>query len=319
MSFRTVTLLLLFLLGGMITANAQKGIKIKDAVLLNGIKQWIVAEGKDATKPVLLFLHGGPGFTSRGYSKSFVKRLRKDFIVVQWDQRETALTAHFGPYPDSLTLDLFHQDTEAVVAYLRKRFARDKIYLVGFSWGGFLGLRYAADHPENLHAYISVSSIVHANESERMNLARLRERAVEVGSMEAKMELAEVQIPFRSWEDLYHQRLWTATLLGDVDGEKVYPKSLVQEWSNKWLPVFLAAAAVDYRKEVPALACPVYFFLSERDFVANHRLGAAYFQALRAERKELIWFQKSPHEIPSDEPEKFSEELLKIATKLQDN
>ncbi|MEM9260878.1 MAG: alpha/beta hydrolase, partial [Bacteroidota bacterium] len=301
---------------GVNISNAQKSVKTKEAILINGIKQWIVAEGKDDTKPVLLFLHGGPGFSSRAYSKQFVKRLRKDFIIVQWDQRETALTAYFGPYEDSLTVDLFHQDTEAVVDYLLQRFKREKIYLVGFSWGGFLGMHYAKEHPENLHAYVSVSSIVYANESERMNLVRLQNQAVETQHAAAQADLAKVRIPFQSWQDLYHLRWWTAELLGNGASEKIYPKTLFQEWSKKWLPVFREAAAVDYRKTAPSLNCPVYFFLSKRDFVANHELGEAYFQALQAERKELIWFHESPHEIPSDEPEKFSEEILEIARGL---
>ncbi|MEM6772461.1 MAG: hypothetical protein AAF597_17930, partial [Bacteroidota bacterium] len=179
-----------------------------------------------------------------------------------------------------------------------------------------VGMHYAKEHPENLHAYVSVSSIVHANESERRNLQRLLERAALTKNTEAQAQLAKVQIPFRSWEDLYYLRWWTAELLGNGASEKIYPKTLFQEWSEKWLPVFREAAAVDYRKTAPSLNCPVYFFLSKRDFVANHELGEAYFQALQAERKVLIWFHESPHEIPSDEPEKFSEEMLKIARGL---
>ena len=96
----------------------------------------IGARGDDDSKPLLLSLHGGPGFSSRPYSKPLIKRLKKDFVVAQWDQRETGYTRAWSPYPDSLTLAQFHTDTEEVVAYLLRRFGKEKLYLVGFSWGG---------------------------------------------------------------------------------------------------------------------------------------------------------------------------------------
>lgn len=207
-------LFLLYAITLTISSYAQQAVKMHNPVEIGGITQWIGAKGEDDSKPLLLFLHGGPGFSSRAYSRKFVKLLKDDFIVAQWDQRETGITAAWGPFGDSLTLEMFHQDTEEVVQYLLEKFSKEKLYLVGFSWGGFLGLHFANQHPELLHAYISVSSLIHGVESEQQTLETLKEKANATNNTEALNELSQVQIPYRSWEELYFQRKWTSYFFG---------------------------------------------------------------------------------------------------------
>jgi hypothetical protein len=60
-------------------------------ILINGIEQWVTIKG-DKSKPVILFLHGGPGSPMSPYSDNVYKEWEKDFIIVQWDQRGTART-----------------------------------------------------------------------------------------------------------------------------------------------------------------------------------------------------------------------------------
>ena len=295
--------------------QAQESVKTHEGVEIGGIKQWIGAKGADDTKPLLLFLHGGPGFSSRNYAKKFIKYLQKDFIIAQWDQRETGITLHWGPYSDSLTVDIFHRDTEEVVSYLLKKFSKQKLFLVGFSWGGFLGLHFTNEHPELLHAYISVSSMIYQHKSEELTLALLQEKADSSGDRTAIDEISKISIPFNSWEDLYFQRKWTAQFL---DKEKFNPKQkeIFQQWSEKWFPIFIEAAEVNYAEIVPAIHCPIYFFISNKDFVANYAVAESYFNNMKASQKQIVWFEQSTHEIPTDEPKKFSEELINISSQI---
>lgn len=295
-------------------ATAQPSVNTHEGVPIGGRKQWIGARSDDATKPLLLFLHGGPGFSSRAYGKKFVKQLRKNFIVAQWDQPGAGITAAWGTTADSLTLDRLHRDTEEVIQYLLTKFGKERLYLVGFSWGGFLGLHYAKAYPERLHAYVSVSGMIHNWGSERLTLELLREKAAAADDPLAREEIDRIHIPFESWEELYFQRKWTARLLGDGASRRAYPEALFRNWSEQWFALFLAASAVDYREVAPTLDCPVYFFQSRRDYVANYRIAVDYFERLVAERKEIIWFEESTHEIPSDEPRKFSTELIRISS-----
>jgi hypothetical protein len=53
------------------------------------LEQWITIKGV-RLKPVILFLHGGPGSVFSPYSDNLYKGLEKDFVVVNWDQRGAA-------------------------------------------------------------------------------------------------------------------------------------------------------------------------------------------------------------------------------------
>ncbi len=294
------------------TLLAQNKVETREAIQIGGIFQGIEAMSKDDSKPLLLFLHGGPGVSFRADSRKFIKRLVKDFIVIQWDQRETGMTAKLGPSNDSLTLELFHSDTEEVVGYLLKRFSKEKLYLAGFSWGGFLGLHFAKEHPELLHAYVSVSGMIDGHESERLTLTVLKKKAKEEKHKQALKELSTIKSPFRSWEDLYYQRKWTAYFFD----KKIYTeltKILSRRYLEKWMSIAQAAAKVNCLETAPEIKCPIYFFISQNDFVCNYRVAERYHSKLKADKKQIVWFDRSTHAIPFQEPKRFSAELIKIA------
>src|SRR6267154_822942 len=122
------------------------------SIRAGNILQWIKMDGDNDQHQVLLFLHGGPGNSVMGYAYRFTLELQKYFIVVQWDQRETGKTKALNSSPDPLTVSLFESDAVEVINFLRSTFHKDKIYLVGHSWGGFLALQVAARHPALLAA-----------------------------------------------------------------------------------------------------------------------------------------------------------------------
>ncbi len=62
------------------------GIDSIEKVQLGGLDQWIQIRGHDRSKPILLFLHGGPGFPEMPFAHLNAE-LEQHFVVVQWDQR----------------------------------------------------------------------------------------------------------------------------------------------------------------------------------------------------------------------------------------
>src|SRR6267142_6471758 len=126
------------------------GIHAGEAVEIGGIKQWVMIKGDNPADPVLLFLHGGPGNSAMAYAGRFTGELQKHFVVVQWDQRESGTTAQLNRTNQALSVALMERDAIEMIHYLCSRFSKTKIYLVGHSWGGFLGLMVAAHHPELL-------------------------------------------------------------------------------------------------------------------------------------------------------------------------
>jgi pimeloyl-ACP methyl ester carboxylesterase len=137
-------------------------------ILINGIEQWITING-ESSKPIILFLHGGPGSPLSPYSHNLCKDLEKDFIVVQWDQRGTGKT--FGKYApeeltpgylkeNPLTLDLMTNDGIELSEYLIKHLGKQKIILFGTSWGSVLGVKMSSKRPELYYAYVGHSQVV---------------------------------------------------------------------------------------------------------------------------------------------------------------
>jgi proline iminopeptidase len=59
-------------------------------------------------------------------------------------------------------------DTLEVVNYLRNRFKREKIIVLGHSWGSVLGLWLAHEHPELIYAYVGVGQVINTEQNEEV-------------------------------------------------------------------------------------------------------------------------------------------------------
>jgi len=91
---------------------------------IGGIRQAVSIKGKDRTKPLLLFLHGGPGNSVMHYAQKFTSKLQEHFVVVQWDQRNAGKTLSLNKSPEPLSVTLFEQDTHALIDTLLKRISQ---------------------------------------------------------------------------------------------------------------------------------------------------------------------------------------------------
>ena len=299
----------LILLAVLITATlsfAQKPVDRQEEILIGGINQFITIQSADSTLPLLLFLHGGPGGSVMPYSHKFTHRLQKHFVVVQWDQRETGRTLELNPSPVPLTLDLFQRDTQETIDYLLRKFGREKLYLVGHSWGTALGFHIARTHPELLYAFIPIGPMINQLESERLALVSMKEKAAKAANAVAMAELAEVKVPFETGQQLYYHRKWLQDLSGS---RRRLSKDYVEGWSATWLPLFIEASKENLFQSLPSIACPIYFLAGRRDLQTSSSITEDYYHALRAPRKDLFWLETG-HSIPSSAPSRMQEIII---------
>lgn len=284
-------------------------------VNINGIRQFISIKGADAEKPVLLFLHGGPGRSLIPFAESFTKQLLQKFVVVQWDQRETGQTLAMNSSPQKITVELMKSDALAMVQYLLRRFKQNKLYLVSHSWGSVMGFDIAYKHPELLYAYVPISPMVDATKSARLTVRSLKEWAEKNKNNTAIKELAAIKIPYQTEQDLYYSQKWLF-VHNEVDGaESEAFRNIFYKWMAVWYPVWKENAATSLFITTPEIKCPIYFFEGSGDNQTYYTVAADYYKFLKAKRKKLIWFKKSGHTIYNSEPEKIEQELIDTVLK----
>ncbi len=149
--------------------TSPNGIESLEAVRIGGIDQWIEVRGQNAKNPILLFIHGGPGIAFIPMASAFQNPWEKYFTVAQWDQRGAGKTYESNSRElqrQTMNVPQMEQDAVDVANYLRTRFKRDKIFVVGHSWGSLLGLWLAHEHPELIYAFVGTGQAVSMPQNE---------------------------------------------------------------------------------------------------------------------------------------------------------
>jgi pimeloyl-ACP methyl ester carboxylesterase len=302
--------LTLLLAGFAFAAGARTSIDSTAVIQIGGIKQFITVSGTNRANPLLLFITGGPGESSIGQSGRFTTELKKHFVLVEWDQRGCGKTQKLNKSPVPITLTVCENDTHQVADYLLKYFHRQKLFVMGWSWGTVLGFDMAKSYPQKLYAYFAVSPVINQLESERMGLVMMKEKAQKTNNKAAIAELAQVKIPFENMDQVFYARKW----LFFFDGQKIDDKTLkdyFQSPDHKWIiTLFNEASKQNLTKELPEVQCPVYFFVGKNDEQTNHVIGEAYFKELKAPTKQLFLFEKSGHAVPYSESAAFQKDII---------
>jgi pimeloyl-ACP methyl ester carboxylesterase len=314
-----------------------QGIEQTRAVPIGGIAQWISVRGTDRRNPVLLMLHGGPGYVSMPTSWYFQRGWEDYFTVVQWDQRGAGKTyaandpAKVAP---TMTRARMLADAEDMVAWLRKEFGKDRIFVLGHSWGSSLGIQLAQRHPDWLHAYIGIGQITDAMESERRGWRFTMDAATREGNREAIRELESIA-PYAApgkplvLKDLYLQRKWLARYGGavygrtDFDAESAAAK-LAPEYTDADLKTMWDATEFSSSRMLTdvltqdfsvytTFRCPIVIFNGRHDYNVSSSATAEWFAKVKAPTKRLVWFENSAHEIFNEEPGKTLVSLVRYA------
>ena len=297
----------------------------KTFVSINGSEQGMFIKSKDASLPVLLYLHGGMPdyFLTRTYPTGF----EDQFTVVWWEQRGSGISYRADIPPETMTLDHMISDTLEVTNYLRLRFGKEKIYLMGHSGGTFIGIHAAARAPELYHAYIGVAQMSNQLESERLAHEYMLERDRENGNRKIvrKLEKAPATMmggmtdAYLALRDGAMHRLGIGTT-HDMDSlfSGIFIPSLLSRdytlmekldtWRAKAKSGMALLAddmlATDLGQEVTELSVPVYFLEGIYDYTCSYTLAKKYFNQLKAPIKGFYTFEQSAHSPLFEEPVK---------------
>jgi pimeloyl-ACP methyl ester carboxylesterase len=300
-------------------------------VSINGVEQGMFIKSKDATHPVLLYLHGGmPDYF---LTQRYPTGLEDYFTVVWWEQRGSGISYSADIPPETMTLEQMISDTLEVTNYSRQRFGKEKIYLMGHSGGTFIGLQAAAQAPELYYAYIGVAQMSYQLKSEKLAYEYMLDQFKENGNKEMvrKLEAAPVTMTggiadaYLAVRDPAMHSLGIGTM-HDMDSvlTGIFLPSLqsrdytLSEKINTWrgkansgvAPLWDDFLATDLSKEVTELSIPVYFFEGIYDYTCSYTLAKEYFDQLRAPVKGFYTFELSAHSPLFEEPESFIEIMI---------
>ncbi|MFP2906905.1 alpha/beta fold hydrolase [Pyxidicoccus sp. 3LFB2] len=316
---------------------APEGLERTEKLRIGGIDQWVSVRSRDVRNPVLLVLHGGPGWVAMPTSWYVAHGWDEFFTVIQWDQRGAGKTygandaATVAP---TLTVDRMHADAAEVVQWARKTFRKEKVFVLGHSWGSILGLTLAAKHPEWLHAYIGVGQGIDAMESERRGWAWAMEQARAAKNEEAIRDLNSIA-PYAAGKEpvplkaIMVQRRWLTFFGGaawrrpDASFEaaamglspEYTDEDVRQVWKAEELSVerLLSTILTTDLSHVKRLKTPLLLFLGRHDYNVSATVAAEWFAGVKAPSKQLVWFEQSAHELMAEEPGKVLLSLVRHA------
>lgn len=314
-------------------AAAGAPVRMSETLDADGAPLYLLTRGEDSTAPVLLWLHGGPGGAERPLFRYYNGSLEQDFIVAYWDQRGAGRSFDADANPDRLTIERHLADLDLVVDHLRKTLQKDKIILLGHSWGGALALLYASRHPEKVRAVAGVAPLINQALSETHQYRFVLSKATSGHDAAVKRKLDELGPP--PWPSaktamqverladkygaIFHQRpaqlyvLVAATFRGLVLPWKI--PALIRGNNVSLEAMHDELATLDLGKSVTSLKVPVFFLLGRYDHHVDSQIAAAYFKRLQKPAGHIIWFEQSAHNIPFEQPKKFNQVIRSLFTR----
>lgn len=315
----------------------QGSVSEKIWIEVNGIKQGMFIRGENLQNPIILYLHGGPGTPLLQFITYLEKseRLEKNFTVCHWDQRGAGMTYSKSTDPSTMTVEQMVEDTREVTEYLKSRFGQDKIYLLGHSWGSYLGVKTIEKYPENYLAYIGIGQITNQTESERFAYDYMLNRAKEMNNQDVIEKLVKYDPYADDFPQLdylikirteilnkygighLHQGLTFKDILKTFFVFKGYTLREKINWflGSDFSMIYLFPVILQDDLFVSSVKFEVPFYIIQGayDYQVSQVLAEKYLEALEAPKKEFFSFANSAHSPNMEEPEKFVEIFHKIA------
>lgn len=317
-----------------IAIASSAGIDSLEKVRLGDADQWILIRAWNRQSPVLLLLHGGPGYPGMPFAH-VTAELERHFVVVRWDQRGAGKSYSPSVPHSSMNMSQFVADTLELSELLSRRFNQPRIILGAHSWGSMIAALAVAQAPERFSAYIAVCQAASAPESERLMYRWALDKATAGGNERGISELKRLGLPpYEQVADYNTMTDWISRFSG-IEHQPVTRSRFVRlalespfyswadllriplgakfSFSHLWREAFYET---DLLKQAPRLDVPVFFFLGRHDHtaIASAAMAERYFAVLEAPRgKQLIWFENSGHWPHLEEPERFREQMIRAA------
>ncbi|TVQ85921.1 MAG: alpha/beta hydrolase [Bacteroidetes bacterium] len=310
-----------------------------EKISLGGVEQYLVIRGQDATKPVMLFLHGGPGSPQVAFMKHFNTDIEKDFVMVYWEQRGAGKSYSKNVPNESMSLEQFVSDTRELSEYLSQKFNQDRIFIMGHSWGSLLGIMTAYQYPELFHAYFGIGQVADQFRGEKVGLEWVVEQAQKNQDKKAIKALGKLNFPDsladnKAWLDyMTTQRLYVNKYGGGTTREIRGMLPLVsivfkaKEYTLRDKLNYMRGNMFSLRKmwdevihtnlfnQIDSMQVSVYIFHGKYDYTTPYCVSKDFYHQLKVQEKAFFTFENSAHSPLKEEVEKFNSIVREITQK----
>jgi pimeloyl-ACP methyl ester carboxylesterase len=309
----------------------QSEVPIDTSFLLpvNGVEQYLEIKGASRSKPVLLFIHGGPFWPATPMLRRYNQNLTNDFVVVSWDQRNCGKSGTDASA--KLTPELFVEDAHQVTMFLKKKLAAKKLLVVGNSWGSVVGIMLVTKYPQDYWAYVGVGQVVNqpktlqivrdliltqaASKNDTVTVRAVRQLNITPGnaydlSFEDLIKFYQLAGPYlrsdavmaledvtQLFPDYHYSKIdWFTPLM-------TYGKEVLNYMNSVRLDISIYTI----------FEIPMYFIAGKYDYNTPSALVEEYFKTIVAPTKKYFRFEHSGHSPHWEESQRFHDCLLWIA------
>jgi pimeloyl-ACP methyl ester carboxylesterase len=266
------------------------------------------------------------------FFRTFNAALENAFTVVYWDQRGAGKSFDRHIPRSTMTVEQFISDLDELVDHVRTRLGKTKVAILGHSWGSALGPLYAARFPEKVALYVGAAQIGDWAAGESISYAFALAEAERQGKRRMLEKLRAIGPPPHHARSLFIERTCVARLEGKMSATQLWKVGraarsrgesslfdfvrMMRGFRFSLDAMWAEVSRLNLHHLVPALRMPVVCLLGRKDHWVPPETSVAYYDALIAPSKKLIWFEESSHEMFVDEPAKFNAVMTQLAPSI---
>lgn len=310
------------------TYTGPRSLSEKFVMDINGAPNGFFINSTDTDNPVLLLVSSGPGCDDYVFTDHYRNmQLENDYTVVYWDYRSMGIAYGSDADVESITLDNLLDDTYEVTEYLKERFNKDKIFIMGFSGGSHIALREVQRHPENYYAYIGMAqTVTDSPENDTIIYDYMHSTFTSCGEERNLSRLEKLVGHLDNGDVVSTDRPGFIALLHEAGGGTIRDRS---EFEGIVWPIITARCYTirekidyvrsmkmyrttpladelndfDYRQSIMELEVPVFFISGEYDYNCPWELVRQYSNIIRAPEVQFHLIPDAAHSPLWENPE----------------
>ena len=228
-----------------------------------------------------------------------------------------------------MSIERMVQDGIEVSEYLRTHLHKDKIILLGHSWGSILGIHMVKQRPDLFAAYVGTGQAVALPENEVLVYAHVLAQAKASGNADALAGLQALGAPpYDDARKIGIERKWADSLAAG-SGDAPEPDIRIARTTLSLVDVYYmlrgfqfsqtemfgrtgpdSVLAVDLRTLGPEFHVPIFLFEGTADQQTPIELAEQYFASIEAPHKEFVRFEGDHHFVAINHADAFLAELI---------